>query len=93
MSVEDLFKHVRREASDDDDDDGKPGRTAGQKLHKNKVHILGVQERPAKRKKKQHGCYTIHNRKITVSMRVISSENNYLAHLQVILGGKNKHRK
>lgn len=46
MSVEDLLHHIRKEASYDDDDDGEPRRTTGQQLHKYKVHVLGVEERP-----------------------------------------------
>lgn len=47
MSVEDLLHHIRKEAGDDDDYDGEPGRTAGQQLDKDEVHVLGVQEWPA----------------------------------------------
>lgn len=46
MSVEDLLHHIRKEAGYDDDDDGEPRRTAGQKLHEYKVHVLGVEEWP-----------------------------------------------
>lgn len=46
MSVEDLLHHIRKEASYDNDDNGKPSRTAGQQLHKDKVHVLGVEEWP-----------------------------------------------
>lgn len=46
MSVKDLLHHIRKEASYDDDDNGKPCRTAGQQLHKDEVHVLGVQEWP-----------------------------------------------
>lgn len=50
MSVKDLLHHIRKEASYDDDDDGEPGRTAGQQLHKDEVHVLRVQERPEGRR-------------------------------------------
>lgn len=46
MSVEDLLHHIRKQAGDDNDDDGKPGRTAGQQLHEDKIHVLCVEERP-----------------------------------------------
>lgn len=46
MSVEDLLNHIRKEASYDNDDDGKPGRATGQQLHKDEVHVLGVEEWP-----------------------------------------------
>lgn len=46
MSVEDLLHHIRKEASYDNDDNGKPGRTTRQQLHKDKVHVLGVEEWP-----------------------------------------------
>lgn len=55
MSVEDLLHHFRKQAGEDDDDDGKPGRAAGQQLDEDKVHVLGVQERPAGGLK-QHKC-------------------------------------
>lgn len=48
MSVHDLLNDVRKEAGDDDDNDGEPGRTAGKQLDKDKVHVLGVQEGPAR---------------------------------------------
>lgn len=46
VPVEDLLQHVGGEARDDDDDDGEPGRAAGQQLHEDEVHVLGVEEGP-----------------------------------------------
>lgn len=52
MSVQDLLHHVRKQAGDDNDDDGKPRRTAGQQLHKDEIHVLGVEEGPGGIKEK-----------------------------------------
>lgn len=46
VPVEHLLDDVREKAGDDDDDDCEPGRAAGQQLDEDKVHVLGVEERP-----------------------------------------------
>lgn len=46
MPVEHLLDDVREKAGDDDDDDCEPDRAAGQQLDEDKVHVLGVKERP-----------------------------------------------
>lgn len=46
VPVEHLLDDVREKAGDDDDDDCEPDRAAGQQLDEDKVHVLGVKERP-----------------------------------------------
>ena len=46
VPVAHLLDDVREKSGHDDDDDGEPGRAAGQQLDEDKVHVLGVEERP-----------------------------------------------
>lgn len=46
MPIDHLLDDVGEKAGDEDDDDGEPGRAAGEQLDKDKVHVLGVEERP-----------------------------------------------